>query len=518
MSRKIILSFTASFSLMAILFILAYGDFIKIIEDIRTLETTDRVRNKTLEMRRYEKNFLNGDDSAAEDVLNFTEELRDIVQSENVKVRADASLKELNEKIGKYSGTFEDILGKSIEFQKAKDELVRQGSRLLFMLPLVSTTYREHPLENMELLRQAFPQNNGDAINLLRALAKDVAVLRKQGDELISTSKNLDRSARNRIEYLIKITQYSALVIIPVSFALGIALLFKVSRKVVIRLKELENMMDKASHGYFPSLPMDGTMDEVEHLKGVFNKMSEELRHRQDQINSKDEQLHQSRQLSALGTLSSGVAHELNNPLNNIHLAAQTLHRVVSKGAYPEIITDSVQDIHSQTMRMKKIVGDLMDFAKNKRPQYEQFELYSLLADTYKRLGASADLSSIVFSIEGDGFISASRPQLEQVFINLFVNAVDAMRGSGTLRVTIATTPDEAVIKISDTGAGIAEGDIERVFEPFFTNKGSGTGLGLFITYNIIKNHKGTITVESAPDVGTTFTVTLPLRDKPEEL
>ncbi|MCG6553233.1 MAG: ATP-binding protein [Candidatus Magnetominusculus sp. LBB02] len=506
MARKIILSFTASFSLMALLFILAYGDFIKIIEDIRTLEATDRARSKILEMRRFEKNFLGGDDAAAQRVLNYTVDIKAIAKLESFNVSADL-LHGINDKLDKYSALFEDILSKSIEFQKEKDTHP--------ILPIVSATYREHPHENIAMLR-SMPNTNG-MIEILSALANDVTALRKIGDELITTSNGLDKTARSRIEHLIRITQFSALIIIPLSFALGLWLLVKVSRKVAARLKELEDTMEQAGHGYFPALDVNETMDEVEHLKGVFNKMSEELRQRQAQINSKDEQLHQSRQLSALGTLASGVAHELNNPLNNINLAAQTLRRALSKGQCPEVISDSIEDIQSQTMRMKKIVGDLMDFVKNKRPQYERFELYSMVSDTYKRLAASADLSGITFTIDGEGFISAGRQQLEQVFINLFINAVDAMRGQGTLRVSIDVKSDEAVLLVSDTGTGIAAEDLDRVFEPFYTKKGSGTGLGLFITYNIIKNHKGTITVASELGAGTTFTISLPFTDRPED-
>ncbi|MBF0516817.1 MAG: hypothetical protein HQK97_06820 [Nitrospirae bacterium] len=509
MARKIILSFAASFSLMALLIILAYGDFVKIIEDIRTLETTDRIRSKTLEMRRYEKNFLNGDDSAAEMALNYIASIRAILRPEDFNISVD-SLRTINGKLDRYYVVFEKILGMSIEFQKAKDELIRRQGELPF-LPLVSATYREHPIQAIEALRQT--HIDGGMISILDAISVNVTTLRKLGDELILISGSLDKTARDRIEHLIKMTQVSVLIIVPASFMLGLGLLFKISKKTAASLKELEATMDNAAHGCFKHIPVSATMDEVENLKMVFNKMSQELRNRQEQINTKDEELHQSRQLSALGTLSSGIAHELNNPLNNIHLAAQTLHRAVSNGQYPQIISNSVQDIQSQTMRMKGIVGNLMDFAKNKKPQYEQFELYSLLSDTYKRLLASADLSAIVFKVDGEGFISASRPQLEQVFINLFTNAVDAMAGSGTLSVDISQTGGkDTVIRVSDTGAGIAPGDIDRIFEPFYTNKGSGTGLGLFITYNIIRNHNGTITVASTPGTGTTFIVTLPLR------
>ncbi|QWR76487.1 sensor histidine kinase [Candidatus Magnetomonas plexicatena] len=516
--RKIILSFMVSFSLMLILVILAYSAFIKIMEDVRSLETTDRVRSKTLEMRRYEKNFLNGDDSAALRVQTFAADIKGIIRTGDFNTRTESSINDLCGNLDKYSAIFSDILSKSLEFQKINNKIIRKDSPHFALMPLINATYREHPIENIEVLKQTFSEESTrEMITLLNDISYDVTVLRKLGDELISASKDLDRTARDRIERLIKVVQISGLIFLPISFALGLVLLLKITQKVVNRLKELETTMEKAAHGYFPSVHIRGSGDEVEHLKTTFNKMAEDLRHRQEQINSKDEQLHQSKQLAALGTLASGVAHELNNPLNNIHLAAQTLTRAVTKGAYPEIISDSVLDILSQTMRMKKIVSDLLEFVRSKKPQYEQFELYSLITDTYKRLNASADLSGIAFSVEGEGFISAGHQQLEQVFTNLFINAVDAMEGQGALKVNIATTDHEAIVKVSDTGKGMDPDDVERVFEPFFTKKGKGTGLGLFITYNIVKNYKGDITIESAPGTGTTFTITLPLRNTSED-
>ncbi|MBF0464562.1 MAG: HAMP domain-containing protein [Nitrospirae bacterium] len=516
--KKIILSFTVSFSFMIILVILSYVAFFKIMEDIRSLETTDRIRSRTLEMRRYEKNFLNGDDDAAKKLQAFAEEITTIIQTGNFNTRTESNINDLSGNLDKYSVTFSTILSKSIEFQMKNAKIIRKDSPHFFLMPLINATFREHPLENIEVLKQTFPnKTSGEMIALLGDISHDIGVLRRLGEELISASKDLDRTARDRMERLIKLTQVSGLIFLPISFALGLALLLKITQKVVNRLKELEITMEKAAHGYFPSVHIAGSGDEVERLKTTFNKMSDDLRHRQEQINSKDEQLHQSKQLAALGTLASGVAHELNNPLNNIHLAAQTLTRALSKGTYPEIISDSVNDIHSQTMRMKKIVSDLLEFVRSKKPQYEQFELYSLISDTYRRLNASADLSGITFSVEGEGFICAGHQQLEQVFINLFINAIDAMGGHGTLKVYIDATDKEVSVKISDTGAGIAEEDIERIFEPFYTKKGKGTGLGLFITYNIIKNYKGDLTVESTPGTGTTFTITLPVRDTSEE-
>jgi two-component system NtrC family sensor kinase len=259
-------------------------------------------------------------------------------------------------------------------------------------------------------------------------------------------------------------------------------------------------------------LPVPKENDEVSTLMNTFNKMEEDLKFREQELIKKDEELLQSSKLAALGTLASGVAHELNNPLNNIYLASQTLSKEIKKEHYPEIIMDSIADIHSQTLRVKRIINDLLEFTRGKKPQFTEVNLRDIVGRIYNQLSASMNFEKIGFSIEGEATILVDLGQMEQVFINLFGNAVEAMSGEGELSVKIIHEENIVKIKVSDSGSGISNETIGRIFEPFFSTKEKGTGLGLSIVYSIIKKHNGDIKVESEEGKGTTFIIDLPKR------
>lgn len=276
--------------------------------------------------------------------------------------------------------------------------------------------------------------------------------------------------------------------------------------------------VEKTGKGHFFHLPVPKQHDEVSTLIDTFNKMEEDLKLREQELIKKEEELLQSRKLAALGTLASGVAHELNNPLNNIYLAAQTLSKEIKKEHYPAIIMDSINDIDSQTLRVKRIINDLLEFSRGKKPELIEVNLRELIFRVYNRLMSSMNLSNIKFSLEGEGVIFADVGQMEQVFINLFSNAVEIMSGEGMLDVKILQAGSNVKIKVSDSGTGISKEIAEKIFEPFFTTKEKGTGLGLSIVYSIIKKHNGDIKVESVESRGTTFIIDLPktiLRDSP---
>jgi signal transduction histidine kinase len=508
--------------------VLAYADFVLIMDDIRYLETTDRIRGKTLELRRHEKNYLRGDLQSAEMVRSFHGQVKSIIRSGGFGAGANPSMKELEANLDGYGGLFDKIVKNSTAFRQALKRPELADVRHSHIMPLVEASFMEHPVESglalKEMLKKILPPPDAAALlKLLVRMDDDIRALRHMGEGLIEKSESLDRAARGRIEGLIRFSRTSALVLMPSSFFIGIVLLYLTTQRAVGKLRELEATMEKIGHGYFPCIAVTEVADEVDKVEEAFNRMSEILRQREEQLLKKDEELHRSRQLAALGTLASGIAHELNNPLNNIHLAAQTLSRAAAKGGYPAIIVDSVSDIHTQTMRVKKIVGDILEFAKSRKPEFEQVELYDLVTGVYRRLEAASDLSGVDFSVSGEGFLYASRPHLEQIFINLFSNALDAMDSQdstkvrGTLKVGITVSPQSASITVSDSGRGIAADSLDRVFQPFFTGKEKGTGLGLFIVYNIVRKHDGDITVESRPGEGTTFTITLPAGNTPED-
>jgi signal transduction histidine kinase len=244
--------------------------------------------------------------------------------------------------------------------------------------------------------------------------------------------------------------------------------------------------------------------------------MEDQLEHRETELERKNKELMQTKKLAAIGTLASGVAHELNNPLNNIYLSAQVLAKEAGESC-PVPIRDAVSDIVGQTARVKRIVGDLLEFARGREPQLREMELHGLITSSYKHLAVSQNVEKVRFSLAPCSeklFIHADPAQMEQVFVNLFTNAVDAMSGNGDLTVTVTEEESSIRVKVADSGKGIARESLDKVFEPFFTTKDKGTGLGLAIVFNIIKKHNGEIRVESEEGKGTTFTITLPRQGK----
>jgi signal transduction histidine kinase len=278
----------------------------------------------------------------------------------------------------------------------------------------------------------------------------------------------------------------------------------------------LITVVEKTGKGSYPHLAVAAQRknadDEVGLLIDKFNDMEDQLALHEEELERKNKELMQTKKLAAIGTLASGVAHELNNPLNNIYLSAQVLVGEAG-GTCSAEAKEAMHDILGQSERVKRIVSELLEFARGKEPHFGDVDLRELIADTYRHLGSSRNLENIRFSSNFDSpsiFLSADEGQLEQVFTNLFANAVDAMQLQGALTVHARQETDATIITISDTGRGVPRESQDKIFEPFFTTKDKGTGLGLAIVYNIIKKHNGDIVVESEAGTGTTFTITLP--------
>jgi signal transduction histidine kinase len=241
-----------------------------------------------------------------------------------------------------------------------------------------------------------------------------------------------------------------------------------------------------------------------------FNDMEDQLALREAELEHKNLELMQTKKLAAIGTLAAGVAHELNNPLNNIYLSTQVLAREVKDTCPPEM-KEVFSDILSQTIRVKKIVGDLLEFARGKEPHFQEIEMNGLIRGLFKRLpNETGSVACTLASDQPEVLVWADQGQMEQVFINLFTNAVEAMTGRGELHVNISSAGDQVTVQVADSGAGMPRESLEKIFEPFFTTKDKGTGLGLAIVYSLIKKHQGDVAVVSEEGKGTTFTITLP--------
>jgi signal transduction histidine kinase len=157
-------------------------------------------------------------------------------------------------------------------------------------------------------------------------------------------------------------------------------------------------------------------------------------------------------------------------------------------------------------------VGDLLEFAREKPPSFQKIQITPLIRDVLHNLTMSGEMEKVRVQVSAaeDIEMKADQHLIEQVFVNLFTNAIHAMDGSGSLTVSASRADGVVKITVSDTGPGIPEKDIPRIFDPFFSTKHKGTGLGLAIVYNIIQKHYGKITVASSPGKGATFTILLP--------
>jgi two-component system NtrC family sensor kinase len=230
-----------------------------------------------------------------------------------------------------------------------------------------------------------------------------------------------------------------------------------------------------------------------------------------------ESQLSQAEKMSSIGVLAAGVAHEVNTPLAVISSYAQLLSKQLQGD---EKLSGLLEKITRQTFRASEIVNNLLNFSRTSGTEFSEVDVNKVISDTLTLL--EHQFRSAKIKLQDDLYpelppIVGNAGKLQQVFLNLFLNAKDAMPNGGTLHVS--TSNGQAVtVRVSDTGSGIAQEHIAKIYDPFFTTKNAvtdgkrrGTGLGLSVTYGIIQEHAGKIFVESQPDKGTTFNVEFPM-------
>jgi len=254
-------------------------------------------------------------------------------------------------------------------------------------------------------------------------------------------------------------------------------------------------------------VPVNGH-GELAMLARSFNEMVAALQNAREELLRKEK-------LASVGQLAAGVAHEINNPLGTVLLYADLLR----KGLPPnDPRWDDLKMIIDEAMRCKSIVGDLLNFARQRQLTAKPSDINALVSETLEEVSIQPDFQEVEIITDLDAklpLVQMDEAQIRQVFLNLILNAGEAMEGRGRLTVTSRLVPGDIVeVSFQDTGCGIPEEHMKELFTPFFTTKpvGEGTGLGLSIVYGIVKMHQGQITVRSKVGAGSTFTVTLPVR------
>ncbi len=285
-------------------------------------------------------------------------------------------------------------------------------------------------------------------------------------------------------------------------------LLFLASKVMTDPIHKMITVIRKVKQGRFDEQVPVNSHDEIGELALAFNRMTRILKKNQEL----EATLAQHGKMASLGVLSSGVAHEINNPLGVILGYAGHLEKKVDQDD-PNYAF--IHEIKRESKRCKKIVQNLLSYSRTPRPILEPTEINRLLSQIIDFAGNHSDLFKInvIENFSNDiPKISADMDQLRQVTINLLLNAASASAEGGEIRVSTSLENDQYVrIEFSDDGEGISEENQEKIFEPFFTTKTKGTGLGLAITKQIIEMHQGEIFIDSEIGKGTTVVIRLPL-------
>jgi two-component system NtrC family sensor kinase len=466
---KIFLAFLIFIGLSALIWARSYYSQYILNQKIQIIERKYDLFNSILEARRYEKNYF----------LSFDKE--DIVQALDYARQAEEILRDILTQYGKYT------LAKNLD--QRITELV---------------TYKESLTNLLKL------QEEGH----LMVLPDTIELIRKQGRILTSELEKIVKKESEFTRDLIgKSKTIHFLALIPVfilSVSIALFLVFNVNRP----LKTIENAITKIASGDFDNIPEIKTGDEFESLVASLNNMIDEL-------SKRSKQLVQAQKLASLGRLTSGVAHELNNPLNNISTSIQILVEEIEENDL-EYKKELLVGAEKEVERGKEIVRSLLEFARERTLTLTQVNFKDLVDSAIQQIRSQLP-DNIHINIDvPDNIQAVMGPQrIERVLMNLIVNAVHAMKDGGEITIKAKNEFDQEgfSFQVTDTGEGISEKIISKIFDPFFTTKevGKGSGLGLSIIYGIMEQHDGKISVSSKVGKGTTFTCFLPVQQSEQQ-
>lgn len=443
--------FTLAFSGIALL---SLSNIDQLQQEVILVERVDDLRNLILEIRREEKNFF-----LYHDRKLFT------LNRDNI-AKATTILDSLTQEI--------DTSGLEL-----KQGLQRYAT-LLNELSTSSTVVKENT-----------PQ---------------AQALRETGQALVESSKAIAEFERNSILKINQELRATLLIAMATIAVVVLALVYFVSKSILRPLRQVQEATRQIAQGTFRPLKVKNSDDEIQQVFVALNSMVEELKKRQTQ-------LVQAQKLSSIGTLASGIAHQLNNPLNNISTSAQILAEETT--GQNEFADKMMNNITQETLRARDIVKGLLEFSRHKDFAPSPQDLKTVLETAIRLVSSHAGPRiDIKLHVPEGVTIYLDRQRFQEAFINLIINAIQAIDDNkGTITIETTQDADTKIITISDTGAGMSPDTLQRIFDPFFSTKevGQGTGLGLYIVYGIIKEHNGAIRAESTPGVGTTFFIRLPL-------
>jgi two-component system NtrC family sensor kinase len=312
---------------------------------------------------------------------------------------------------------------------------------------------------------------------------------------------------------------FLAITLIGTLVSMGLAIF--IARRISVPIARLAGASRELARGNLDARVEVAPGDELGELAEAFNTMASALRERDEKLRDfATKRIMESERLALIGQLSANIAHELNNPLQGIVTYS---HLLLERISADDSAAEPIRKIVVQANRCRDIIRGLLDFSRQRKPDKTVCDVNAVL----EQCVALVQDQALFHNIEVTKRLAPGLPmavidpsQIERVFMNMIINAAEAMEGGGQLRLATRYDSQNRRIEIefADTGTGIPEENLEKIFDPFFTTKDArhGTGLGLAISYGIIKEHRGTISVESKVGQGTAFLVRLPVRTEEE--
>jgi two-component system NtrC family sensor kinase len=524
------------------------------------VEIADDLRESAFEIRRNEKNFLHYKNAEHLKNLNdaisvFTNSIRNI-SSGTVEEIGKKDFSVLDETINTYSNLMNDLYksyqledevvekvrteGRKLEdFVARGDHAVDLTTNFVFNLRLVEKNYmlfrdkksfaelniRLEELEDLTpLCYECAPYIAAihALINTYKRSDSIAADLQVMGNKLEETTGRIAGRERLMIRSFLGHTQRLLLIAFVLLCILGPSFVYKTAKIIVAPINRLAAITKRIAGGDTSLRAPIREHDETFTLAVSFNMMldnlqlaHESLEKSLELLHAKQDQLVESEKLASLGVLTAGVAHELTNPLNNISMIAQTYIELY-KNLSDEQRIDFMDKVDKQAERTKKIINNLLTFSKPKETDLKEADINVTIMNTLDFTRNMIHVSNIETKIdleESLPHVLIDEAQIVQVLVNLVTNAVQAMKPGGILTISTRRCGDDFIeIKVKDMGKGIPPENLTHIFDPFFSTKGvEGTGLGLSVSYGIIKTHKGNIRVESTVGEGTVFTIELPI-------
>ena len=456
--HRFYLSHLVNIGLIFLIGAFSLHSFNQILAKFRFTEIADDLNATFLEMRLSEKNyFLYHDNEALAEIqkkIVKSDTVLDEMKDDIVRAIGQYKLDRLQELLANYHN-----IVKEVSLNKKKDPLTR------------------HKLREVGQSLKEFSENM-------------TAIEREQVGVIISQMTKILSSA------------FAAIVIFAfINSQLN-------GRSIRRSLHQIVSLTHSISKGNYQEISIRHSNDEMGFVIKAINAMARELKRREQEIL-------QSKRLASIGVLVAGVAHELNNPLNNISMIAQTYAEVYDH-LEKEQRLGFMEQIEEQTERLRLTIKNLLDFSKPKEQKLEEQDINDVIQNALGLVQNMLDISNIKTRLDLAEMLPPvyiDKLQIQQVLVNLATNAIQAMAEGGDLRLTsrYLAKNEEIEIEIRDSGKGIPPEFLDHIFDPFFSTKDEGgTGLGLWVSYGIIKNHHGNIRVESTVGQGTVFTITLP--------